>query len=90
VTRDFAFVVARDVAAADILKAAQGAERQLVTGIEVFDVYEGSGIDPDKKSVAIAVTLQPVGKTLTDAEIEDVSARIVAEIVKKTGATLRS
>ena len=62
VTRDFAFVVARDVAAADILKAAQGAERQLVTGIEVFDVYEGSGIDPDKKSVAIAVTLQPAGQ----------------------------
>lgn len=90
VTRDFAFVVARDVAAADILKAAQGAERQLVAGIDVFDVYEGSGIDPDKKSVAIAVTLQPLGKTLTDAEIEDVSGRIVAEIVKKTGATLRS
>jgi phenylalanyl-tRNA synthetase beta chain len=90
VTRDFAFVVARDVAASDILRAAQGAERQLVTGIDVFDVYEGSGIDPDKKSVAIAVTLQPVGKTLTDAEIEGVAARIVAEIVKKTGATLRS
>jgi phenylalanyl-tRNA synthetase beta chain len=89
VTRDFAFVVARDVAASDILKAAQAAERQLIADIDVFDVYEGAGIDPDKKSVAIAVTLQPTAKTLTDAEIDAVSAKIVAEVSKKTGAVLR-
>jgi phenylalanyl-tRNA synthetase beta chain len=89
VTRDFAFVVGRDVAAGDILKAAQGAERQLIAGVEVFDVYEGTGIDPDKKSVAIAVSLQPTQKTLTDAEIDAVSGKIVAEVGKKTGATLR-
>jgi phenylalanyl-tRNA synthetase beta chain len=83
-------VVARSVAAGDILKAAQAAERQLIADIDVFDVYEGAGIDPDKKSVAIAVTLQPKEKTLTDAEIEAVSARIVAEVAKKTGAVLRS
>jgi phenylalanyl-tRNA synthetase beta chain len=82
-------VVARDVAAGDIVRAAQAAERQLVTGVEVFDVYEGAGIDPGKKSVAIAVTLQPTQKTLTEAEIEAVSAKIVAEVAKKTGATLR-
>jgi hypothetical protein len=58
-TRDFAFVVGRDVKAGDILRAAQGAERNLVTGVEVFDVYEGPGIEPGRKSVAVAVTLQP-------------------------------
>jgi phenylalanyl-tRNA synthetase beta chain len=89
-TRDFAFVVGRDVAAGDIMKAAQSAERQLIVGVDVFDVYEGTGIDPDKKSVAIAVTLQPTEKTLTDVEIEAVSAKIVAEVAKKTGAVLRS
>ncbi|HZH08900.1 MAG TPA: phenylalanine--tRNA ligase subunit beta [Microvirga sp.] len=89
-TRDFAFVVGRDVAAGDIVKAAQGAERQLIVGVDVFDVYEGTGIDPDKKSVAIAVTLQPTEKTLTDSEIEAVSSKIVAEVAKKTGAVLRS
>src|SRR5919202_5156526 len=68
-TRDFAFVVGRDVAAGDIVRAAQAAERQLVTGVEVFDVYEGAGIDPDKKSVAVAGPLQPTQKTLTDADI---------------------
>jgi phenylalanyl-tRNA synthetase beta chain len=88
-TRDFAFVVGRDVAAGDIVKAAQGAERQLIVGVDVFDIYEGTGIDPEKKSVAIAVTLQPTEKTLTDVEIEAVSAKIVGEVSKKTGAVLR-
>jgi phenylalanyl-tRNA synthetase beta chain len=88
-TRDFAFVVGRDVAAGDIVKAAQGAERQLIVGVDVFDIYEGTGIDPDKKSVAIAVILQPTEKTLTDVEIEAVSAKIVGEVSKKTGAVLR-
>jgi phenylalanyl-tRNA synthetase beta chain len=89
IARDFAFVVGRDVAAGDIVKAAQGAERQLIVGVDVFDVYEGTGIDPDKKSVAIAVTIQPTEKTLTDAEIEAITAKIVAEVAKKTGAVLR-
>jgi phenylalanyl-tRNA synthetase beta chain len=56
----------------------------------VFDLYEGLGIPDGSKSVAIAVRLQPVDKTLTDAEIEAVSARIVAEVTRKTGASLRS
>jgi phenylalanyl-tRNA synthetase beta chain len=90
VTRDFAFVVPREVAAGDILRAAQGAERQLIRGVDVFDVYEGQGIEPDKKSVAIAVTLQPLEKTLTDAEIEAVSQKIIGEVAKKTGAVLRA
>ncbi|CAO4163906.1 phenylalanine--tRNA ligase subunit beta [Methylorubrum populi] len=90
ISRDFAFVVPRDVAAADILKAAQGAERKLITGVEVFDLYEGPGIPDGAKSVAVAVRLQPAERTLTDAEIEAVSAKIVAEVSKKTGATLRS
>ncbi len=90
VTRDFAFVVDRTTSAGDILKAAQGAERQLIAGIEVFDVYEGPGIESGKKSVAIAVTLQPTEKTLTDPEIDAVSQKIVSEVAKRTGAVLRS
>lgn len=89
VERDFAFIVERKVKAADIVRAAQGADRKLIAGVNVFDVYEGKGIDPDKKSVAIAVTLQPRDKTLTDEEIEAVAAKIVAEVTKKTGGSLR-
>ena len=87
--RDFAFIVDRSVNAADILRAAQAAERNLLAGVNVFDIYEGPGIPEGKKSVAISVTLQPREKTLTDAEIEAVAGKIVAEVTKKTGATLR-
>ena len=89
VERDFAFIVDRGVKAGDIVRAAQGVDRKLITGITVFDVYEGAGIDPAKKSVAIAVTLQPRDKTLTEAEIDAVAAKIVAEVGKRTGGVLR-
>jgi len=59
VSRDFAFIVDRSVRAGDIVRAAQGVDRKLITGVTVFDVYEGKGIDEAKKSVAIAVTIQP-------------------------------
>ena len=58
--------------------------------MNVFDVYEGKGIDDGKKSIGIAVTIQPREKTLTDQEIEAVAAKIVAEVTKKTGGTLRA
>jgi phenylalanyl-tRNA synthetase beta chain len=90
VERDFAFVVDRTVKAADIVRAAQNVDRKLITGVTVFDVYEGKGIDPGKKSIAIAVTLQPRDKTMTDEEIETLAGKIVAEVSKRTGGALRS
>src|SRR5207253_2681427 len=89
VSRDFAFIVERGVRAGDIVRAAQAADRKLISSVTVFDVYEGKGIDEAKKSVAIAVTLQPHEKTLTDQEIDAVAAKIVAEVTKKTGGVLR-
>jgi phenylalanyl-tRNA synthetase beta chain len=90
VERDFAFVVDRTVKAADILRATQSVDRKLITSVTVFDTYEGEGIEPGKKSIAIAVTLQPREKTMTDAEIETVAAKIVAEVGKRTGGVLRA
>jgi phenylalanyl-tRNA synthetase beta chain len=89
VERDFAFVVDRAVRAADIVRAAQSADRKLISNISVFDVYEGEGIEPGKKSVAIAVKLQPREKTMTDQEIDALGAKIVAEVGKRTGGVLR-
>ena len=89
VERDFAFVVDRNVKAADILRAAQSADRKLITGVSVFDVYEGEGIAAGKKSIAIAVTIQPRDKTMTDAEIEALAAKIVVEVSKRTAGVLR-
>jgi phenylalanyl-tRNA synthetase beta chain len=90
VSRDFAFIVDRKVKAGDLVRAAQGVDKKLITGVTVFDLYEGKGIDPDKKSLAIAVTIQPRDKTMTDQEIDAVAAKIVAEVTKRTGGTLRA
>jgi phenylalanyl-tRNA synthetase beta chain len=89
VKRDFAFVVDRSVPAASILKAARGADRNLVRAVNVFDVFESETVGRGKKSVAIEVTLQPTQRTLTDEEIVKISDRIVGEVGKATGATLR-
>jgi phenylalanyl-tRNA synthetase beta chain len=90
VLRDFAFLVDRSVAAAEIIQAAKGADKNLVTSVEVFDLYDGKEIEAGKKSIAIAVTLQPREKTLTDAEIDTVAGKIVEEVKKRTGAVLRA
>ncbi len=89
VVRDFAFLVDKKVTAADVIRAAQSADKTLIEGVEVFDLYEGKGVPEGKKSLAIAVTLQPRDKTMTDAEIDAVAKKIVDEVSKKTGATLR-
>jgi phenylalanyl-tRNA synthetase beta chain len=89
VTRDFAFVVDASVKAGDIVRTAQNVDRKLITDVTVFDVYEGKGIEPGKKSIAIAVTIQPREKTMTDQEIDALAAKIVAEVSKRTGGGLR-
>jgi len=90
VERDFAFLVNRAVRAGDLVRAAQNVDRKLITGVTVFDVYEGAGIEPGKKSIAIAVTIQPRERTMTDPEIEALAGKIVAEVGKRTGGVLRA
>jgi phenylalanyl-tRNA synthetase beta chain len=89
VKRDFAFLLNRDVPASEVIRAASGVDRALIADVRVFDVFTGQGVPEGKKSLAIEVTLQPREKTLTDAEIEAVAARIVAAVAKATGGELR-
>ncbi len=89
VERDFAFIVDRDLPAETLLRAARGVDRKLVSEIRLFDVYEGAGLPDGRKSLAISVVLQPQAATLTDAEIEGFSKRLVAQVEKATGGTLR-
>ncbi len=89
-TRDFAFVVDEDIAAAVLLKAVLGADKKYITGVRLFDVYRGKGVDDGKKSLAVEVAIQPQGKTFTDEEIEAIAARIVAQATKATGGVLRA
>ena len=89
IERDFAFVVDRDLPAETLLRAARGVDRKLVSEIRLFDVYEGAGLPEGKKSLAITVVLQPQERTLTDAEIEGFSKRLIAQVEKATGGQLR-
>jgi phenylalanyl-tRNA synthetase beta chain len=89
VRRDFAFVVDEDVAAEAVLKAARGAERTLIDGVTLFDVFAGEKLGAGKKSLAIEVTFQPRDRTLTDAEIEAACGKVVAAVARATGAVLR-
>lgn len=89
VRRDFAFLVDGSVEAAGLIKAVRDADKALISDVSLFDIYVGKGVPEGKKSVALAVTLQPADKTLTDADIEAVAAKITAEVAKATGGSLR-
>ena len=90
VKRDFAFVVDKTVEAGAIVRAASGADRKLISAVNVFDVFEGASVGEGKKSIAIEVVIQPVDKTLTDEDFEALTGKIVGNVVKTTGATLRA
>ncbi len=94
VERDFAFVVDAQVEALTLVNAAQGADKALIATVSVFDQFGGEKAEAQmgagKKSLAISVRLQPMDKTLTDEEIEAVSAKIVEKVGKATGGVLRS
>ena len=89
VRRDFAFLVGKSVTADKLLQAAKRSDSKLITGVSLFDVFEGGSLGDDEKSLAIEVTLQPRAKTLTDEELETVSNKIIAAVKKATGGTLR-
>jgi phenylalanyl-tRNA synthetase beta chain len=87
-SRDFAFLVDAGKPAGDLVKAVAGADKALISGARVFDVYQGAGVPEGQKSLAVEVTVQPREKTLADADIEALSGRIVAA-AEKVGAKLR-
>ncbi len=89
VERDFAFVVDQAVAAADLIKAVRGADKNLIREITLFDVYVGPGIEESQKSMAISIKLQSRDRTLTEEEIEQFSSKVIANVQKRTGGTLR-
>ncbi|MGI9356097.1 MAG: phenylalanine--tRNA ligase subunit beta, partial [Rhizobiaceae bacterium] len=89
VRRDFAFVMNSDVEAAKVLRAANGADKKLISDVKVFDLFEGASLGEGRKSLAIEVTLQPSGKSLTDEDIDAVAAKVVENVAKSTGGVLR-
>jgi phenylalanyl-tRNA synthetase beta chain len=90
VRRDFAFVLGADVPAGDVVKAALSADKKLISGVNVFDLFASESLGAGKKSLALEVTLQPTEKTLTDEEIDAVAAKVIAAVGKATGGAIRT
>ncbi|WP_422345169.1 phenylalanine--tRNA ligase subunit beta [Parasphingorhabdus sp.] len=88
VTRDFAFIVDADLPAGDLVRAVKGADKKLITGARLFDLFEGDSLGEGKKSLAVEITLQPVETTLTEEDLKAVSDKVVAS-AGKLGAELR-
>ncbi len=89
VERDLALLIDKGVTMEQVEQVVRESEKRLLRGVELFDVYEGKNLEPGKKSYAISITLQDDEKTLQDKQIEAVMAKIVANLNKRLGATLR-
>lgn len=89
VRRDFAFIVDKTIASSLIVRAAQGADKKLIHSVQVFDLFEEKSLGEDKKSVAIEIVIQPLERTLTDKDLEEIAAKVIENVTKMTGAYLR-
>ena len=88
--RDFAFIVKKEVSSQDLINAISSVNQNLISNIKVFDVYEGSNIPENQKSIAISVTIQSLEKTLNDDDLEKINKLIIETVENKTGAKIRS
>ncbi|UYV16136.1 phenylalanine--tRNA ligase subunit beta [Porphyrobacter sp. ULC335] len=85
VTRDFAFLVPATLAAGDLVRAVQGADKAFITGVRVFDVFAGQGVPEGHKSIAVEVTLQPGEASFKDADLKAIAEKVVAAATKLGG-----
>ena len=88
--RDFAFIVDKKISVQDIVGVISNIDKNLISNIKVFDVYEGDNIPENQKSIAISVTIQSLEKTLTDNDLEKINNLIIKTVENKTGAKIRS
>ena len=89
-SRDFSFLINKELNVEDIINEIKSVDKILIQKISVFDVYEGNNIPEDKKSVSLSILIQPVEKSLTDNDLENLSAEIIDSVFKKFGAEIRS
>lgn len=90
IDKDLAFVVDKEVSAANIMAAAKNADRDFISSVRIFDIYEGDKLPTNKKSVAVSLTFQPKEQTFTDKDIENLMNKVIVEVGKKTGGELRN
>lgn len=87
--RDFAFVVDKELAVGDIIKTIENIDKNFIKTVEIFDIYFGSNLENNKKSIALKITIQPIEKSLNKEEIDDIASKVIDKISKEYNATLR-
>ncbi len=88
--RDFAFVVKKELKAQELVNIISNVDRSLIKNVKIFDVYQGENIPPDKKSIALKVTIQSDFKTLNEKDLNEISLKIISNVEEKASAKLRS
>ena len=88
--RDFAFVVKKELKAQELVDIISNVDRSLIKNVKIFDVYQGENIPPDKKSIALKVTIQSDFKTLNEKDLNEISLKIISNVEEKASAKLRS
>ena len=89
-TRDFAFLVDDGIKAADLIRTAMAADKTLISDASIFDIYTGKGVEDGKKSVALSITIQPKGETLTDKDLDALMQKVIDLVAQKCRGVLRS
>ena len=83
-------MIDKNLSSQDLIKTISDIDKNLISNIRIFDVYEGDKIPSDKKSIAINVTIQSNEKTLNDIDLENINKLIIKTVENKTGAKIRS
>ncbi|SER07046.1 phenylalanine--tRNA ligase subunit beta [Pseudomonas sp. NFPP19] len=89
VRRDLALLADRDVAASAVLDVIRENAGEWLTDLRLFDVYQGKGIDPHRKSLAVGLTWQHPSRTLNDDEVNSTTQNILTSLEQRLNATLR-
>ncbi|MER2099229.1 MAG: phenylalanine--tRNA ligase subunit beta [Pseudomonas qingdaonensis] len=89
VRRDLALIAGRDVAASAVLDVIRENAGEWLTDLRLFDVYQGKGIDPDRKSLAVGLTWQHPSRTLNDDEVNATTQNILTSLEQRLNTTLR-
>jgi phenylalanyl-tRNA synthetase beta chain len=90
IRRDISVVVDRDVSAAQLMSCIASAAPETLKNLQLFDLYQGEGIDPMKKSVTLGLTFQGTSSTLMDEEVDAYLEKILSELRQRLGASLRA
>ena len=88
--RDFAFVINKNFKSQTLVDIISNVDKELIKEVNIFDIYEGSNIPNDMKSIALNVTIQSMNKTLKDKDLENINKLIIDTVENKTGAKIRS